>query len=188
MGICLAVGCVHAQKADSTKPRLIFTSYIGKGGVNGQLNNMVSNGSLTMTGLELQFKKHSSLFGEVNFDGYTFIKSATNYSLSNTANTIALTVGYKYRFTSTKLSPYLKMGIGFANISYPEVNIKNGITVIENTANLSFQYQSSVGLAYNFNANYGLFVDAGFQQYLTKSFWQNNLSVTSIKIGFISAF
>lgn len=184
----MVLNMTYSQQKDTTKPRLFFTSFIGKGSVNANLHSSISNGTLSMTGIELQLKKHSSFYGEVNFDGYNFKKNATTYSINSTLNTIALTVGYKYRFTQTKLAPYLKIGLGLANITYPIADTKNGFTVIENKSNISFQFQSSVGVAYNFNKNYGVFADAGYQQYQTQQFLQNNLSLIGIKIGFTSAF
>lgn len=177
----------NAQQKDSTKPKIFFTSYIGKSNVTNSLKANIDNGFIAMTGIELQFKTHHTIYGEINFDSYNYNKELTNISINNSLNTMALTVGYKQYFTSNKFCPFIKLGIGVANISYPVIAIKNNYTSITNSNEISFQYQASTGLQYNINKTYGLFADVGFQQYYTKQFFANNIQAITYKIGITSS-
>lgn len=177
-----------SQVKDSTKSKLVFTSFLGKSTVLNTINKQVSNGTLTMTGLEIQFKNRTALYGEVNFDSYLYNQMAAYYSIKNNLSTIALTIGGKYYFKNTKFSPYTKLGLGIANISFPIATVKNGFTSIAGESNFSFQFQGSVGLLYNINKQYGVYADAGYQKYFTQNYLPQNISLIGFKIGVISAF
>lgn len=184
----LSFSQLSAQLNYSKKTQLLFTSYMGKSKVVNSLKDNIDNGFLAMTGIELQFEKHGSVYGEINFDGYNFQKQYGNLSLKNSLNTIALTVGYKYRFSNKKLSPYIKTGLGIANISYPVVDAKSSSTSIENSSKLCIQFQASTGFVYKINKSYGVFADVGFQQYQTQNYLNQNLPLIGFKIGIISSF
>lgn len=141
-----------------------------------------------MTGLEYRLKAHHSVFGEINFDTYKYTLGSSTYSINGNLSTISLTLGYKYLFSVKRFSPYLKAGAGAANVSMPFAETKSGFTSVNNQSNLSFQYQFSGGLNYNLGKSYSVFADAGYQQYLTRNFINQNLSNTGFRIGVTSSF
>lgn len=183
-----SIAYVHAQTEKKAKEsKILFTSYIGFASATGNIKSNVGNGFLAMTGIELKLSKTTSLVGELNFDSYKYEVKNSSYNLQGTVNTIPLTISYKKYFSTKKVSPYIKLGAGIANVSKPFVEQENNFTSIKNETNFCFQYQSSSGLCYQFKKDYILFFEAGFQQYQSRLILNNNLNTVSLKIGISTA-
>ena len=130
--ICFINKNILAQDGKTLKEsKVFFSSHFGLGKISGDLKENFSIGTQAMTGIEYRFNKRSSIVGELNFDGYGYKKNSNTFSFSGTVNNIPATVFYKYTFGNKKLFPYLKIGVGAAKISAPQVTEKLGFTTIE---------------------------------------------------------
>ena len=169
------------EKPKQKDSKIFFSSHFGLGKISGDLKENFSTGTQAMTGIEYKFNKHSSIVGELNFDGYGYKKKSNTFSFSGTVNNIPATVFYKYTFGNKKLLPYLKLGVGAAKVSAPEVIENFGFTTIQNNSAFVTQAQAAVGLNYEFRKGYIIFVESALQQY-------GNIKVLSNKSILITAF
>ena len=97
------------SKPNQKDSKIFFSSHVGLGKISGDLKENFSIGFQAMTGIEYKLNKHSSIVGELNFDGYGYNKKTSTYDLSGTVNNIPATVFYKYTFGNKKLMPYFKL-------------------------------------------------------------------------------
>ena len=153
------------EKPMQKDSKIFFSSHFGLGKISGDLKENFSIGTQAMTGIEYRFNKHSSIVGELNFDGYGYKKKSNTFSFSGTVNNIPATIFYKYTFGNKKLFPYLKLGVGAAKISAPQVTEKLGFTTIENKSTIVAQAQAALGLSYEFRKGYIIFAESALQQY-----------------------
>lgn len=70
---------------------------------------------------------------------------------------------YDFR-TGTVVTPYIGVGIGFANVNVGTGNV-NGFTVYTSSDDTVFAYQAAVGLGFQLNRN--LTLDVGYRYYAT---------------------
>ena len=168
--------------------KIFFSSHIGIGIVLGDLKENISRGFQAMTGIEYKFNKHSSIVGELNFDGYSYKKNTATYSFDGTVNNTPVTLFYKYTFGNKKLFPYIKLGAGAARVSAPEVEEKLGFTTIQNKATIVAQAQVALGLNYEIRKGYIIFAETAAQQYgKIKVLNDKTISVIACRVGISTA-
>ncbi len=176
---------IFAQDRKTLKEsKVFFSSHFGLCKISGDLKENFSIGTQAMTGIEYRFNKHSSIVGELNFDGYGYKKNSNTFSFSGTVNNIPATVFYKYTFGNKKLFPYVKLGVGIAKISAPQVTEKLGFTTIENKSTIVAQAQAALGLSYEFRKGYIVFAESALQQYGKIKVLENKtILVTAFRVG-----
>ena len=176
---------IFAQDGKTLKEsKVFFSSHFGLCKISGDLKENFSIGTQAMTGIEYRFNKHSSIVGELNFDGYGYKKNSNTFSFSGTVNNIPATVFYKYTFGNKKLFPYVKLGVGIAKISAPQVTEKLGFTTIENKSTIVAQAQAALGLSYEFRKGYIVFAESALQQYGKIKVLENKtILVTAFRVG-----
>ena len=141
-----------------------------------------------MQNQQYKLNKHSSIVGELNFDGYGYNKKTSTYDLSGTVNNIPATVFYKYTFGNKKLMPYFKLGLGAAKVSAPSVTEKIGFTTIQNNSSIVTQGQIALGLNYEFRKGYIIFAESAIQQYGKIKVLENkSILVTAFRVGISTA-
>ncbi len=180
---------VNAQTEKPTKTsKIFFSSFIGIGTARGDISTTTSSGLQAMTGIEYKFNPHSSVVGELNFDGYSYIKITPNYSLSGSLNTIPITVLYKYTVGKNRWLPYFKTGIGIARVSVPMIFQKMGFTTVVNKTASALQGQIALGINYALNKQYFIFSEAAYQQFSKLKLLNNqSFGVSAFRIGISTA-
>lgn len=168
--------------------KIFFSSHIGLGKISGDLKENFANGFQAMTGVEYKFAKHSSIVGELNFDGYGYKKASNTFNLSGTVNIVPATLFYKYAFGNSKLLPYIKIGAGAAKVSAPEVTEKMGFTTIQNNSTIVGHAQIALGLNYEFRKGYFVFLESALQHYGNIKVLSNkSILVNSFRVGVSTA-
>ncbi len=180
---------LKAQKEDPIKTdKIFFTSFIGIGMARGDISTTTSSGLQAMTGIEYKFNPYSSVIGELNFDGYSYMKMTTDYSLSGSLNTIPITILYKYTLGKNTWLPYFKTGLGIARVSVPMLFQNAGFTSVNNSTSFALQCQIALGMNYTINKQYLIFSEAAYQQYAKLKVLNNqSLGVSAFRIGISTA-
>lgn len=172
----------------TTTPKIYFSSHIGIGLVKGHLSSNVKRGFQAMTGIEYKFNNHTSVVGELNFDGYSYKKTTDLYSIDGLVNNIPLTLFYKYTFGIKKWLPYTKFGLGSAKVTVPLALQNNNFTIIKNSSIILMQFQTALGLNYEIKKGYLSFIEVGYQQFgKNKLLYNKQLNVLGFKIGIATA-